>query len=157
MVENLGLVGEESFAAIGANGKRGDMSSPRVGLRMIATRLTRQSKALWPVGFEEPAGEPVGDLKLLGELPRQPFASRRTRVEVLRVQALPGGGQASHHVREHALVVGAIVGRVYGAAGQIVDVEPLGSRTREGRRSSTWLGDSGGGPEAGLRPSLSSF
>jgi hypothetical protein len=43
------------------------------------------------VGFEEPVGEPVGDLGLLGELSRRPFESRPTRVEVLRVQALPAG------------------------------------------------------------------
>jgi hypothetical protein len=48
------------------------------------------------VGFEEPVGEPVGDLELLGELSRRPFASRPTRVEVLRVQALPAGGASQY-------------------------------------------------------------
>ena len=103
------------------------MRSVRVGLGDDRGMIEASVKGRFgPVGFEEPAGEPVGDLELLGELPRRPFASRPTRVEVLRVQALPGGGEASHHVTEHAVVVGEVVGRVYGAAGQIADVEPLG-------------------------------
>jgi hypothetical protein len=80
---------------------------------------------LRPVGFEESLGEPVGNLELLGELSRRPFASRPTRIEVLRVQALPGG-EARHHVTEHAVVVREVVGGVYRAAGQIADAEALG-------------------------------
>ena len=113
MVENLGLVGEESFAAIGANGKRQRrLEEPRVGLGDDRGTIdTSLEGRLDPVGVEEPVGEPIGDLELLGELSRRPFASRPTRIEVLRVQALPGGGEARYHVAQHPVIAGEVVGR----------------------------------------------
>jgi len=79
MVENLGLVGEASFAVIGANRKcrsaaRVAEGWPRRPGRVIdASFKGRRGLA----GFEEPVGEPVGDLELLGELSRRPFNAAR--------------------------------------------------------------------------------
>lgn len=72
------------------------MRSPRVGLGDDRETIDASVKGrLRLLGFKEPVGEPVGDLELLGELSRRPFASRATRVEVLRVHALTAGGEAS--------------------------------------------------------------
>jgi hypothetical protein len=95
-------------------GNAGGMRSPKAGLGDERGMIDASAKGrLRVLGFKEPVGEPVRDLELLGELSRRPFASRPTQVEVLRVQALPRGGEASHHVTEHAVVVGEVVRGVY--------------------------------------------